>query len=102
MVILGALSVAFAPVFGGLIVQFSHWRMAFGVVILIASALVMFVFWGVAETRIPVVEKQKPTRILRTTLGILSSRDFLIPGIAICGTVGTTYAMSSILPFYLV
>jgi len=77
-----ALSVSpiLAPVFGGLLVQYTSWRLIFVVLILICLA-VMLMVWRLLPETLPVAQRvgARPFQIVATYGRLLSNRLFILP-----------------------
>lgn len=77
-----ALSVSpiLAPVFGGLLVQYTSWRLIFGVLIAISLATMVLVWRGLEETLPPSRRRAaRPLGILITYGRLIASRRFILP-----------------------
>jgi DHA1 family bicyclomycin/chloramphenicol resistance-like MFS transporter len=69
-----------APVFGGLLVQYTSWRLIFVVLIIICAAVWLMVARLLPETLPPAQRmKLRPAGILRTYAQLLSTRQFMAP-----------------------
>jgi DHA1 family bicyclomycin/chloramphenicol resistance-like MFS transporter len=77
-----ALSVSpiLAPVFGGLLVQYTSWRLIFVVLILICLAVIVMV-WRLLPETLPVSQRvgARPFQIFATYGRLLSTRVFILP-----------------------
>jgi DHA1 family bicyclomycin/chloramphenicol resistance-like MFS transporter len=69
-----------APVFGGILVQYTSWRLIFVVLIVIGAAVIAMVFWQLPETLLPRDRASlRPAAILLTYRRLLGTRRFLAP-----------------------
>ena len=76
-----------APVFGGLLVQYTSWRVIFAVLIVICAAAIAMVVQLLPETHPPSRRvSARPLSILLTYRGLIGNRRFIVPiMIAACG-----------------
>ncbi len=75
-----SISPILAPVFGGLLVQFTSWRLIFVVLIMICLAVVVMTLRLLPETHPPSRRvSARPLSILLTYRGLLGNRRFIVP-----------------------
>jgi MFS transporter, DHA1 family, multidrug resistance protein len=98
-----SISPILAPVFGGLLVQFTSWRMIFGVLIVICALVAIMTARMLPET-LPVARRvsARPISILVTYGRLIGNRQFMVPVlIAACGQA-VLFAFISGSPFVFV
>ncbi len=94
---------AIAPTLGGVVLSIAGWRAIFVVMVVIAVAAVAVVQIFLPETnRAPDRDLARPTRVVSTYAGLAVDPRFLRPALTLGVSVGSIYALGTLLPFVLI
>ncbi|MBV5266222.1 multidrug effflux MFS transporter [Pinisolibacter sp. B13] len=94
---------AIAPTLGGVVLSIAGWRAIFVVMVVIAVAAVAVVQIFLPETnRAPDRDLARPTRVMSTYAGLAVDPRFLRPALTLGVSVGSIYALGTLLPFVLI
>jgi len=94
---------AVAPTLGGLVLHFAGWRTIFVVMVVLAAAAIGAVHAFLPETnRTPDRDLARPARMARAYLRLSRDPRFLRPGQSLGLSVGSLYALGTLLPFVLI
>ncbi|AJY45644.1 multidrug effflux MFS transporter [Martelella endophytica] len=97
-----AVGPAIAPTFGGLILHFIGWKAIFFTMIAFGLGLGGLVLLLMPETGHPDPRKARPLPLAKAYWRLLGSPHFMAASLVIAASVGTLYALASILPFVLI
>ncbi|WP_235890835.1 multidrug effflux MFS transporter [Martelella alba] len=97
-----AVGPAIAPTIGGLILLVSGWYAIFFAMVAFGAVLLALVLLLMVETTVPDPKKAEPKALVDAYRTILADQRFLASSMVIAASVGTLYALSSILPFVLI
>lgn len=97
-----AVGPAIAPTLGGIILTVSGWHTIFLAMVVFGLVMMTLVMTLMTETTTPDPGKAAPRALVRAYGTILKDRRFVASSLVIASSVGTLYALSSILPFVLI
>jgi len=94
---------AIAPTLGGVVLSIAGWRAIFVVMVVIAVAAIAVIQIFLPETnRAPDRDLARPTRVMSTYAGLAVDPRFLRPALTLGVSVGSIYALGTLLPFVLI
>lgn len=94
---------AIAPTLGGVVLSIAGWRAIFVVMVVIAVAAIAVIQIFLPETnRAPDRDLARPTRVVSTYAGLAVDPRFLRPALTLGVSVGSIYALGTLLPFVLI
>lgn len=94
---------AIAPTLGGIVLSIAGWRAIFAVMVVIAVAAIVVVQLFMPETnRTPDRALARPDRVAKTYAGLVVDPRFLRPALTLGVSVGSIYALGTLLPFVLI
>lgn len=94
---------AVSPTLGGVILHFAGWRAIFAVMVVLAAAAILAVRVHMPETnRTPDRTLVNPARMAAAYLRLARDPRFLRPALALGFSVGSLYALGTLLPFVLI
>lgn len=93
---------AIAPTIGGLILAVSGWYAIFLAMVAFGVFMMSLVLMLMSETIMPDRRKAEPRALAVAYASIISSPRFMAASMVIASSVGTLYALASILPFVLI
>ena len=97
-----AVGPAVAPTLGGIILHLVGWKAIFFAMVGFGASLMGVVLLLMPETGKPDPKKALPRPLLKAYGRLLSSGYFMASSLVIAASVGTLYALASILPFVLI
>lgn len=98
-----ALGPALSPTFGGLMIALADWHAIFVAMVVYGVVLIALVALRLPETnRAPDPARVRPRGLLAAYGHLVRDRRFILPGAVIGLTIGSLYAMGTILPFVLI
>lgn len=94
---------AIAPTLGGVVLSIAGWRAIFVVMVLIAAAAIVVVQVFLPETNhAPDRDLARPRRVMSTYADLAVDPRFLRPALTLGVSVGSIYALGTLLPFVLI
>ena len=97
-----AIGPALAPTIGGFTLALAGWHAIFGVMVILAIAVIGVVLGCMRETTVPDPRLIRPKALLASYRRIATSRRFLATGLTLGGSTGALYTLATVLPFVLI
>ncbi|MGB6120094.1 MAG: multidrug effflux MFS transporter [Mesorhizobium sp.] len=97
-----AVGPAFSPVIGGLTMEAFGWHAIFIVMVIAGAAITAANYFYLEETVTRDLSRIRPKAIVHSYATLLGSRYFLFSSMILGGTIGSLYALSTMLPFVLI
>jgi Bcr/CflA subfamily drug resistance transporter len=98
-----AIGPAVAPTIGGLVLDLAGWHAIFVVLALFGVAAMTTVGFAMPETnRSRDPARARPGRVVATYGRLLTDRRFMVPAVTLGTSIGTFYALGTMLPFVLI
>jgi len=96
-----AIGPALAPAIGGLTLQVLPWHSVFGLMLIYSLGLIALVHLLLRETVVRDMRRFRPASLFKAYGELLRSRAFVSMSLLLGGTIGTFYAIATLLPFVL-
>lgn len=102
MGIILAVGPAFSPVIGGLTMELFGWHAIFWLMVAFGVTIILIVTFSLRETVVRDLSRIRLGAIMRSYGTLLTSRYFVLSSLIMGGTVGSLYALATLLPFILI
>ncbi|GLS30249.1 MFS transporter, DHA1 family, bicyclomycin/chloramphenicol resistance protein [Mesorhizobium albiziae] len=97
-----AIGPAFAPVIGGVTMEFFGWHAVFILMVVMGVSIVLVAIFGLRETVTRDLSRIRPRALLASYYTLFGSSYFVLCSLIIAGTTGAIYAQATILSFILI
>jgi DHA1 family bicyclomycin/chloramphenicol resistance-like MFS transporter len=97
-----AVGPAFSPVIGGVTMEFFGWHAIFALMVAFGVIIILVATFGLRETVTRDLSRIRFGAIMRSYGTLLTSRYFMYSSLIMGGTVGSLYALATMLPFILI